>query len=389
MAPHYPFIRNIVSRVYKVRRNLKQIRQIDEAIATADIGVLKAISDGLMEKSSENFVPTTDWPYADENIIREKNLAAFVAMQRTALDLPTFVCMSCFELCYKRNVRHIQDFYPQGTISRKWDDLLDYHENVDYKYGKFICDYCYDKFNREKKLPPTCFLNKLDIEQPPLCITRLNEYEEMLIQRAKAFQVVTRMGAVSGKNRPRQEMMQKVIGKTFHLPLPLEKTLEKMPSPQQPIAPHQDLYILVRGLPSKQKLIFESFVNVNHVYEALLWLKEHNPLYNDITLPTSPENILDGLNDEDIQFNLDDIRSQTEEIPAPAAMLTPKDVEDSFYEQVTLHSIGAERPNEQPSTVYQLKKVYDKPIDNREKDLDIRCFPHLFPYGKNGQFANL
>lgn len=34
-----------------------------------------------------------------------------------------------------------------------------------------------------------------------------------------------------------------------------------------------------------------------------------------------------------------------------------------------------------------MKKVFDKPIDNREKDLDIRCFPHLFCYGENGHFA--
>lgn len=131
------------------------------------------------------------------------------------------------------------------------------------------------------------------------------------------------------------------------------------------------MYILVRGLPSKQKQIFQRYVNVNHVYEALEWLKDNNHLYRQIILPALPDNILDELDDEDIQFNLDDIISHTEESSEPEpppAMLTQKDIGDFFYEHVTLHSIGAERSNEQPSSVYQFKKAFDKPINDKEVD---------------------
>jgi hypothetical protein len=55
----------------------------------------------------------------------------------------------------------------------------------------------------------------------------LNDYGKILIQRAKAFRVVTRMGTVTVKNRPNQQYIQKVKGRTFHLPLPLEKNLRK------------------------------------------------------------------------------------------------------------------------------------------------------------------
>lgn len=160
-------------------------------------------------------------------------MACFVALQRKASDLPTIVCMSCFELCYKRNVRNIGDFYPNATsyVNDKWEQLLDHQEKQGNKYGDFICDYCYTKFKTEKTLPPTCILNGLQVPEVPVCISRLNEYENMLIQRAKAFQVVYRMGAVSGKNMPRQNMIQKFVGRTFHMPLPLEQTLKKMPKP--------------------------------------------------------------------------------------------------------------------------------------------------------------
>ncbi|EZA54482.1 hypothetical protein X777_05758 [Ooceraea biroi] len=35
-----------------------------------------------------------------------------------------------------------------------------------------------------------------------------------------------------------------------------------------------------------------------------------------------------------------------------------------------------------------MKKVQDVPLDNRDKNLDIKCFPDVYPYGINGQHEN-
>lgn len=48
----------------------------------------------------------------------------------------------------------------------------------------------------------------------------LNEFEKLLIQRAKAFQTV-KMGTVANKKIPQRLQIQKVKGRTFHLPLSL------------------------------------------------------------------------------------------------------------------------------------------------------------------------
>ncbi|KAJ6648989.1 hypothetical protein Bhyg_04221 [Pseudolycoriella hygida] len=142
--------------------------------------------------------------------------ATYVALRRQSEDLTNDVCLSCMELCFQRDVQHIDTFEPHSSVRRLQDDLLDEHEKHNYRYGR---------------------------------------------------------------------------------------------------------------------------------------------------LPSSAENILDGLeHEEDIQFNLNNIRSQTEEKPTVApSMLTQKDVDDSFYEQVTLHSIGVERPNEEPSTCNQqrLRRWYN------------------------------
>lgn len=58
-------------------------------------------------------------------------------------------------------------------------------------------------------------------------------------------------------------------------------------------------------------------------------------------------------------------------------MITQKDKDDSFYEQVTRHSLCVERPYVDASTIYQMKEVTAKPIDNSSADLDLRCFPTL------------
>jgi len=58
---------------------------------------------------------------------------------------------------------------------------------------------------------------------------------------------------------------------------------------------------------------------------------------------------------------------------------------DQYYEQFTIYPMYEKRINESATTLYQMVKIQDVPLDNRTKDLDIKCFPDLYPYGVNGQ----
>jgi len=52
------------------------------------------------------------------------------------------------------------------------------------------------------------------------------------------------------------------------------------------------MYILVRGIPTKKsKIIWEEMVNIKKVFDALIWLKRNNPLYNHIILPDTHDGI--------------------------------------------------------------------------------------------------
>jgi len=71
------------------------------------------------------------------------------------------------------------------------------------------------------------------------------------------------MSTVINKKLPEKQMIQKVKGRTFHLPLPLQETWNKLCKNTDPINIHHEMYILVRGIPTKKsKIIWERMVNI-------------------------------------------------------------------------------------------------------------------------------
>jgi len=98
-----------------------------------------------------------------------------------------------------------------------------------------ICDYSKRKF-RIGDLPAYCILNNLFAYDVPNVTASLNTFEKILIQRVKAFQTVfVKMGTVINKKLSQRQMIQKVKGRTFHLPLPLQETWNKLCKNTDPI----------------------------------------------------------------------------------------------------------------------------------------------------------
>ena len=243
----------------------------------------------------------------------------------------------------------------------------------------FICKYCLNNF-RQGKLPPRCILNSLQFGDIPQEISQLNAFEKILIQRAKCFQTVSRMGTVAKRQLPASHKIQKVIGTTFHLPLPIEETLNKLPDPQQALPNHGELFILIRSLPSKSNVIWQDLVDINKVYNALLKLKEINPPYALIQLPGAPEDL-------DIGNRIDE-GSYGEPLSTSGEAMVEEIAEhkeQSYYEQYTINPLHAPRENKKATALYQMLKVNEAPLDSRMKNLDMLCFPDLYPHGIGGQ----
>jgi len=70
-------------------------------------------------------------------------------------------------------------------------------------------------------------------------------------------------------------------------------------------------------------------------------------------------------------------------------MLTQIDNSDSYYEQYTIYPLYEKKACKTATALYQMLKIQDSPLDNREKNLDLLCFPDLCPFGVNGQHDDI
>jgi len=301
---------------------------------------------------------------------------AFSKFNERCLDVPKYPCISCDKLCCQQDCSQVGRLKVVPS-NRHWENLLQFtksrpHSNDDLP-NSYICDYCVGYF-RSNKLPPRCILNGLDFGVIPEEIKVLNPYERILIQRAKCFQTVTRMGMVAKKHLPSTHKIQNIQGTTFHLPLPLQETLKRLPEPHQPLADSGQLYILLRSIPSKTNVIWQDLVDVHKVYSALQKLKNINNLYSSIVMPGEPNQL--------------QLERQIEEYTATSgdAMIQQiaENEEAALYEQYTINALHAPRQNERASALYQLLKINEAPLDSRTKHLDMLCFPDLYPHGVGG-----
>ncbi|XP_067205359.1 uncharacterized protein [Linepithema humile] len=339
----------------------------------------------------------------DEEKILSQNYEAFTVMKKRLLDTPRFPCVSCEKLCVNSDVSELKKL-KKPVEGPFWKNLMTYVTEHNSDTG-LICKFCLGKF-RKGMLPSTCVLNNLAVKPLPDVLSDFNDYEKMLIKRMSSFQVVQTMGAVSNKHLPHRQMIRKVKGRTFHLPLPLQETLDKICPPENPINLKHELHILVRGMPKKSKVVWENLVDINKVFKALQWLKENNPHYSEIRLPASSDDLLneklqeteyqivdDGGEesnndeiDEVVEDTVQQIKDNDQIVLKRKAFLTQITKDSGINDQYTIYPMRVKRiDNESALKLYQMLKIEDVPMDNRYKYLDVMCFPDLYPEGINGQ----
>ena len=117
----------------------------------------------------------------------------------------------------------------------------------------FVCHYCKTAIERDK-MQTRCVLNGLKIVDLPSELAKLDCLSRQFIQRAKAYQIVFRLGTYRN-NVPTYNMLKACKGDMFFLPLPMHKTiatLEKVDESNIALAT-TDLYIIFNGKPNKRQ----------------------------------------------------------------------------------------------------------------------------------------
>ena len=198
LAPHYSNIRKIVNMLYNVQRVDKKISTLDRALYTGDVCSLQSIVKDQKETHKCHMVAID---VLDENIILEEYEAAYEVFRSTYTTHAEFPCMSCNKLCFRQDCRQL-DQCKKPIRSDAWERLLMYLEEHPFPDDGlptgYICHYCIDKFCAGK-LPSRCILNGLQFDSVPAEIAELNQYEKVLIQTAKVYQIVTKSNTIAAK----------------------------------------------------------------------------------------------------------------------------------------------------------------------------------------------
>ena len=286
-STHYPVLRNFLHALYNAIKSNVHVATIDNALCAADFHSLMEITkiegfDSLLKYESRYEQPTDI--VAADSILRNPNLESHLLLTHAKIikdfekeieDFPEHACCSCERLHQRKCVTKIK--LSDKLSSEVWPRLTSFitQNNVHVPGTLYICNYC-KPLIKKNILPPRCVINGLQNISIPTEISKLDPLSMQLIQRAKCYQTVVRLGTYTAKV-PIYNSLKACKGTMFFLPLPMNKTLETLDQVKDSSTniagkcwlPNSELFIIVNGKPTKGKVVWRNLVNVNHVKVAI------------------------------------------------------------------------------------------------------------------------
>ena len=372
---HYPLLRKFLHNVYTAIRSHMFVREIDRALCAGDFHALMELTDMTdLETMLTNDVESTYEQCTDSTVEGvfphlESQLAVTHAkliaeLEKEISDYPEHVCCSCEQLHQRKSVTrvNISDNLGSEVWQRLKTFILQHNPSA---CDMFMCKYC-KPLIRNNKLPAHCVLNGLQLDPVPPELAKLDSLSKQLIQRAKCYQTVVRLGTYTGKV-PVYNSLKACKVTMFFIPLPLKKTLEILDqvhstSDVKTALPDPELLIIVNGKPTKSNTVWRTLVDVNAVKKALKTLKETNWLYVDVD-----------------DTSVDEAARKVIEVMgnASSTMLEKASVDDiKGFQAFTVRNLD-KLSTDSDTEQYKLLSVKEDPIDNRQQYLDVMCFPSL------------
>ena len=393
-ATHFPVLRRFLILLYEAIRQHRLLHRIDTALCAGDFEALiticgiedcKALFTTCSPDQTASFQDSANQPIRlqQSNLpdletdlhLQHVGLIADVE-KKFALDAE-FPCCSCERLLLRKQVTAFK-FSDAKFSSQAWKTLKTHLINQDANADSlthYICQYCRPVLNKDG-MPSRCILNGLITEPMPKELERLDPLSKQLIQRGKAFQAVVRLGTYTGKV-PSYNSLKACKGTMFFLPLPLDKTIQTIDDVingrgmSSVGLPDPELYIVVSGNPSKQKVLWQSMVNVAHVTAAIKKLKQINWLYaniDDSSVVDACKRIIESIS---VTTSTMLVKATTEDIKS--------------FQAYTIRWLDQKQSNLSDTEHYKLMNVKEDALSNKLQHLDVLCFPTLFPSGRFGE----
>ena len=212
VSTHYPVLRNLLHGLYSGMKSHMYVATIDNALSAGDFHSLMEITNiefyNLFSTNvEERYEQHTD-TVAAGSMLRNPNLEShllttyaklMIDLDKEIDDYPEHVCCSCECLHQRKNVTIVS--LSDNLGSEVWPRLKNfitqnYPAATDQEL--FMCKYC-KALVKKDKLPPRCVLNGLQTVPIPSELSKLDSLSTQLIQRAKSYQTIVRLGTYTAK----------------------------------------------------------------------------------------------------------------------------------------------------------------------------------------------
>ena len=127
--------------------------------------------------------------------------------------------------------------------------------------------------------------------------------------------------------------------------------------------PDPELYIIVDGQPTKDKVVWQSLVDVDNVKRAAELLRDTNWLYKNV-------------NEESVD---EAAKKAVEVVSTATSPILERASEDDVrgLQAYTIRKMDQYLPTGKDIDHYKLLSIHEQPLDNRQKYLDVLCFLQL------------
>ena len=381
-ATHYPILQIFSWLLYSARKSHRAIVSIDEALHGSRIDDLLKLHgiDDLCNLFNDDGSEHTTTVFSEDHALSglgciERHLlishADIIAeLQNKFTDDAEFACCSCEHLCQRKQVSLV-NFSLGKYNTDAWVRHRAHIVGNNSTEKLYICQHCRPFLNKNA-IPSQCVLNGLITESVPVELKSLDVLSKQLIQ--KHFRLLCGWVHILVKCQLIMlYRLARVAFFSFHCPLTTHLITLSEVQPDGVVAlPDPQLFIIVNGVPTKNKIVWQMLVDVNAIKQAIQKLKEMNWLYKNVD-----------------DASLDDVSKKVVEVvekPSSTMLEKASDVDLAAFQSHTIRSLDQHTSPVQDIDHYKMLNVKEKPIESRQSHLDVMCFPTLFPSGRYGKF---
>ena len=382
---HYPKLAAFQKDIYTARREHFVIQNIDNAIESKDytslleicgtsfLNLFKRQAPAPVQSESQNDVQPVSAlriPHLEAQLLIE-HAKVIKQFDKQVHDYAIHPCACCERLHKRSCVKEVyfDDFQPNNVwLTIKAYAILSCPDVGDDPV--YLCNYCRPKV-KAGVMPGRCVINGLESPPIPKELKDLDLFTVKFLQLAKAFQTVVRLSTYTNKV-PSYNSLKACRGNMFILPLPLEKTIKTLSESE---LPKPELYVIVDGAPTKEKVIWRSFVDIKKIKAALNKLKEVNWLYKNVKLDSVEKSAEKDL-----------VVEETSSASSEMVIRVKNKAEyTAGLQAYTVRTLNKTVPNSKDIDQYKLVHVEDYPLKSNQINLDLMLYPNLFPTGEFGE----